>query len=132
MILNFQQRFVPYILEGSKTHTIRAPRKHEPHVGEICHCFTGLRRKGAKLLGRWPCVKVERITIAWVRNGPRRPAEIEVAINGQRLEADELNALAWRDGFREGPRDQAFERMMAYWDGQLPFVGHVIHWRVDG
>ncbi len=63
MLLGFQQRFVPYVMEGSKTPTIRGPRRSEPRVGEICHCYADTRRASMRLLGRWPCVKVERILI---------------------------------------------------------------------
>jgi hypothetical protein len=123
MILNFQPQFVPYVVEGSKTHTIRAVRKdgRAPRVGETCHCYTGLRRKGPRLLGRWACVKVETIEICkaagW--NGPR------VFIEGLILDRDELQALAVRDGFRKG----GFAEMMEFWRGRLPFKGFIIHWR---
>lgn len=122
MILNFQPRFVSRILKGSKTHTIRGYRKDGkiPRVGETCHCYTGLRRKGARLLGRWECVKVETITIA--SNTPYDTYGIW--INGNILAADERIALAVRDGFPKG-----FDEMMEFWKGRLPFEGHVIHWR---
>lgn len=46
MLLGFNARFVPLILAHEKRHTIRAKRKNAPHVGEICHCYTGLRQRG--------------------------------------------------------------------------------------
>ena len=124
MLLNFEPRFVPYVVEGSKTHTIRCLRKDGkvPRVGEICHCYTGLRRKGPRLLGRWPCVKVEEIEISLsLAAKPHR-----VFINGERLHSDELDTLAFRDGFRSGG---GFLEMMMFWKGRLPFQGFVIHWR---
>ncbi len=48
-------RFAHAVLDGSKTHTIRAKRKAPPRVGEILHCYTGLRTKKVKLLGRFQC-----------------------------------------------------------------------------
>jgi hypothetical protein len=123
MLLNFQPRFVPFILDGSKTHTIRAERAIMPRVGETCHCYTGLRHKGAKLLGRWPCVRVEGIQI--FQDGLRR----RVFIDGNELSLDEKNSLAWRDGFRpEEGFSFAFAAMSLFWDARLPFDGHVIHW----
>ncbi len=127
MLLGFKRRFARMVEEGSKTHTIRD--REPPEVGETCHCYVDPRQKTMRLLGRWPCVKVERITIAWVRNGPHREPEVEIAISGLRLDSDELNAFAWRDGFRTYGRDGALDEMMDYWEGEeLPFRGWLIHW----
>lgn len=126
MLLNFQPRFVPFILDGSKTHTIRATRKLMPRVGETCHCYTGLRHKGAQLLGRWPCLKVEGVLI--FQDGLRR----RFFVDGMELSFDEKNALAWRDGFRpEEGQSFAFAAMSLFWDGRLPFEGYMIHWRAS-
>jgi hypothetical protein len=126
MLLGFKRRFAPLVEDGSKTHTIRD--REPPQVGETLHCYVDPRQKTMRLLGRWECVAVDVITIAWVRNGPRADPEIEVAISGLRLQADECNALAWRDGFRSNGRDGAFAEMMEYWKGDLPFKGWLIHW----
>jgi hypothetical protein len=124
MLLNFKPQFVPFILDGSKQHTIRAPRKDPPKVGEICHCYTGLRQKGARLLGRWPCVKVEEILI--FTEGLRW----RIFIDEIELSFDEKNSLAWKDGFRpEEGVEWAHAAMRVFWNGRLPFDGHVIHWR---
>jgi hypothetical protein len=119
MLLGFKKQFVPMILSRLKTHTIRAKRKHPPRVGEICHCYTGLRQKGARLLGRWPCVKVQQIDIGPVRHGQQYA---DVWIDGLPLQQDELQALARRDGFGN------FAQMMQFWEGRLPFEGYMIHW----
>ena len=127
MLLGFKRQFAPFVEEGSKTHTIRAPRKVPAKVGEICHCYVDPRQKTMRLLGRWPCVKVEVIEI----DAPQEYhwTEVEVTIDGVRLSADECNALAWRDGFRQMGRDHAFRLMVDCWDGRLPFRGHIIHWK---
>jgi hypothetical protein len=50
-----------------------------------------------------------------------------------RLADDELQQLAWRDGFRpegsslQNPGD-AFQLMMSFWTGRLPFEGTIYHW----
>lgn len=117
MLLNFQKRFTARIESGDKTHTIRAKRKRAPKVGDICHCYTGLRQKGARLLGRWRCVKVEEITIF------RRSRYVfEIRIDSAMLSGDEREALAIRDGF------ESFGDMMRFWEGRLPFFGDIIHW----
>jgi hypothetical protein len=64
MLLGFKRRFAPFVEEGSKTHTIRAKRKIRPKVGEVCHCYVDPRQKSMRLLGRFPCVKVETIDIS--------------------------------------------------------------------
>jgi hypothetical protein len=115
MLLNFQRRFVAKILHKTKCHTIRAKRARPPRVGEICHCYTGLRRKGARLLGRWPCVKVQSIEIHW------HPG-FWIVIDGEKLSRDECEALARSDGFK------TFTDMMRFWEDRLPFSGDIIHW----
>ena len=39
------------------------------------------------------------------------------------LDSGECEQLARRDGFA------SFAEMMKFWDGRLPFYGHVFHWR---
>jgi len=51
-IYNFQQRFVPLIMAGRKTHTIRAHREHADKPGNMLHLYTGLRQPNATLLMR--------------------------------------------------------------------------------
>ena len=134
MLLGFKRRFAPFVEDGSKTHTIRALRKpskfgyavRSPRVGEMCHCYVDPRQKTMRLLGRWPCVKIERITIA--SNTPY--SRYGIWINGNVLTEDERNLLAWRDGFRTcGHQEHAFEEMMEFWEGRLPFTGDIIHWK---
>lgn len=152
MLLGFKKQFVPYILDGSKTHTIRAPRKNvlsrakhgSPRVGETCHCYTGLRQRGpiiqklasgtvvrqkipGTLLGRWRCVKVETIEIVVLPDIFLAQAGPVIRIAGEVLSDDEADALAYRDGFRTG----GFAEMMAFWEGRLPFVGNIIHWKFE-
>lgn len=115
---SFKQQFVPFILDGRKTHTIRALRKNGwvEKPGNTLHLYTGLRTKNTKLLMRVPCVKVEEIVIT---DTPLR----RVAIEGHLLDTDEEEALAKRDGFAD------FADMMTFWEGRLPFKGHIIHWK---
>jgi type IV secretory pathway protease TraF len=112
-LYNFQKRFVPMIEAGTKTHTIRAPRRHPDEPGRMLHLYTGLRQRGARLLKRVACVAVQEICIK--KNS-------EVLIDGVKLSTDECEALARSDGFG------SFQEMMRFWDGRRPFVGQVIHW----
>lgn len=134
-LYNFEKRFVPFILAGTKKHTIRAVRAHPDKPGNTLHLYTGLRQKGAKLLMRVPCVKVEEIEI----RGFTLHGDAGVMINGQELTVDEREALAERDGFRKVPIKgkngkiigylTAWAEMLQFWNGRLPFKGHVIHWK---
>lgn len=105
------------ILSGAKRHTIRATRSRRTVVGEICHLYTGLRQKGATLLGRYPCCRVEDIEI-----------EIDgaIAVNGIYLSVDECESLARCDGFRD------FLEFEEFWDGRRPFSGQIVHWKFSG
>jgi hypothetical protein len=129
MLLGFKRRFAPFVEDGSKTHTIRGERKITPKVGEICHCYVDPRQKSMRLLGRWPCVKVEEVYINSTIISPAA-TKIDIWVDAVPLSWDEKNELAWRDGFRDasGGREFALVRMMEFWKGRLPFVGHLIHW----
>ena len=122
-LYNFQPRFVPFILSGAKTHTIRALRAHPDQAGNTIHLYSGLRHKGARLLMRAMCTRVEEITIRQTRAAKYR---YEIIIDGQVLDSDEITDLANRDGFA------CFGDMMDFWKGRLPFTGHVIHWKAIG
>lgn len=141
MLLGFKRRFAPFVEDGSKTHTIRAIRKIAPHVGEMCHCYVDPRQKTMRLLGRWPCVKVEQIEIF-------RDAKYHIIVDFAELSDDEMDLLAWRDGFRPALiycRERSFKPhhpseadprgcstdMLAYWQElhHLPFQGQIIHWK---
>ena len=121
MLLNFQKQFVAKILRKEKRHTIRAKRKRRPRVGEICHNYTGLRQKGARLLGRWPCVKVQDVMI----DVHPITGFGMVFVDFECLSLDEREALAISDGF------VSFSQMLLFWKGRLPFVGDMIHWDPD-
>jgi hypothetical protein len=115
MILGFKPQFQQMVREGSKTHTIRAPRRDGivPKVGETLHCYVGLRQKKGPttLLGRWKCKKVEPIEInsVFVRRTEAQPAlgikseeirTLVILIDGRELDPSETELLAYRDGFR--------------------------------
>ena len=120
-LYNFQARFVPFILSGRKTHTIRAVRAHPDKPGNTLHLYTGLRTKKARLLMRVPCVKVEEIAIT--SDAIFSTGTVFIEIDGVILSPDEKEQLARRDGFKD------FEEMLAFWNGRLPFLGHIIHWK---
>src|SRR5262249_29422194 len=112
---NFQPRFVPFILDGRKQHTIRAYRRNfREQAGNVCHLYTGLRQPGARLLGRFFCTRVENIVIT--------PGRM-VRVGGEWLEPSEYGRLARADGF------ESSAAMMDFWTGRLPFNGQIIHWQ---
>jgi hypothetical protein len=117
-LYNFKPQFVPFILAGEKTHTIREERKDGwiETPGNIMHMYTGLRTPKAKRFMCGICVRVEEIVIT---DGPLS----RINLNGHLLDTSEEEALARRDGFEN------FAAMMKFWDGRLPFKGFIIHWR---
>lgn len=125
MLLGFKRQFVPFIIDGTKTHTIRARgnrRRFAP--GDICHCYVDPRQKSMTLIGRFVCTVVQEIVIE-TSAGPG----LRVSIDGVYLDADEVEAFFRRDGFR--PSSGSASRAAAlFWHLQLnkPFVGDLIHW----
>jgi len=131
LLLGFKRRFAPYVEDDTKTHTIRGKRRIAPRVGETCHCYVDPRQRTMRLLGRFPCVKVDEIVI---EGGLGGIAHIYVA--GESLSVDEMRSLAWRDGFRE-PGD-SLEQMSVFWESEHDLApgyawrGDLIHWRYGG
>jgi hypothetical protein len=115
-LYNFAPRFVAPILAATKRHTIRAPRRHPDARGNTIHCYTGLRRPGARLLGRWPCVAVGAIEIT-VRG--------LITVDGTRLDVLDAEFLALRDGFEN------LSDFLDHWKPFLPFSGAIIRWDPD-
>ncbi len=128
MLLGFKRIFAPFVEDGSKTHTIRAERKIVPRVGETCHCYVDPRQKTMRLLGRFPCVRVQRVCIVGGLGGIS-----EIIIDGVSLHSDEMRKLAWADGFRQ--TSDPLKEMCGFWqtehglDPSYIFEGQMIHWR---
>lgn len=125
---NFKPQFVPDILADRKRHTIRAKRKYPDKPGSICHLFVGgLRRKGARLLKRRRCVKVQDLSIYLTKQvkGVRVWYSTALFIDGAQLSKPECERFAKSDGF------QSYDAMLQFWDGRLPFHGDLIHWESD-
>ena len=126
-IYSFQDRFVPFILDGRKTHTIRAVRKYPDEPGDLLHLYNGLRTKKARLLMRAQCVKVENILLDfWLAGWPTHP-RYRILIGDELLTVDEMEQLARRDGF------ESLATMIQFWREpmRLPFRGHIIHWKFE-
>jgi hypothetical protein len=134
MILGFQKQFVPFMLDGTKAHTIRGERKDgkRPKPGEMLHLWTGLRQKGAAFVLRAPCLRTEEVEICAGELGD----SWDFRLNGTLLDHVERDLLAWRDGFRYESRIGenrflavgSFDLMMQFWDGRLPFRGWITYW----
>jgi len=108
MILGFRDQFEPYVLDGTKRHTIRSGERWRP--GMRADLFVKVRQKGMRLLFRVPVVRVESIHIfcdlktrpdGWP-NADVAPlhCKTDIAVEGETLDKSELELFAWRDGFR--------------------------------
>ena len=151
MLLGFKKRFKPFVLDGTKRHTIRDKSKASRKVGQLCHCYIGLRQKGAELLGRWPCTRIEDIRIeavydrAITRSARKKQAYVAINlaiwINGTRLSDTEVTQLCWLDGFRSSTVANSWREFADFWsanhskdidqNNRLHFHGDLIHWDYD-
>lgn len=148
-LFGFKPQFAAYVQEGSKTHTIRAHRKVSPKVGQVCHCYTGLRQRGpviqklpsgdvvrqkmARLLGRFPLIRVQEIEI-WRRMGLGHACcPLAVFIDGVELSQEETHSFFWRDGFRGEDLHFTSTRQAAqFWrKSTFPWRGQLIHWTYE-
>lgn len=140
MVLNFQRRFVEFIRDGTKAHTIRGERKdgRRPEPGDMLHLWTGLRQPGAEFVLRAPCLRTEDLSLTMHDRCESDGIGYEpmLTIAGEKLNHVDADLLAWTDGFRH-PLDPGgnphlsvgcFAMMMSYWEGQLPFRGWITYW----
>jgi hypothetical protein len=150
---SFKERFVPFVKDGSKPHTIRNRRKRQTvKKGDTCYLYYAMRTKNYTKLREETCIDVRTIFIGVLFGRVEiglckcRLSDIEVEelksgkidlnkVGFSILSEFEKNKLAWRDGFRpEGSRlnnpDGSFELMMRFWQvtHELPFYGDIIYW----
>jgi uncharacterized protein YqfB (UPF0267 family) len=117
MILGFKKQFVPKILEGSKKHTIREDATNRWKEGRVIDMATGVRTKQYNKFTEQICTGIQTILIIRVSDELNQTI---VNVDGRELSLDEIQKLAWNDGF---------ENLIDFWlwfkDG---FDGKIIHW----
>jgi len=145
MILGFKDRFVPFVVDGSKRHTIRGGERWK--AGMRADLFRNVRQKNMALLFRAPVIRVESIRLCSYETYQRGPTPLDgnhcrnasrgphgeamlVWINRQLLEHDEAEELFRRDGFRDKALMATYEALL-FWQERLPFAGQIIHWDYD-
>lgn len=125
--LNFTM-FVDQVLDGRKTQTIRAMRKHPIKVGDTLHLFTGMRRPCCRRLSPTAGVKCVQVIDIVMQSDANGYATIHMGESGE-LGVREIQALAERDGFA---------RIDDFIDFFLPVVvgcvfhGQIIRWNYWG
>lgn len=124
---SFQERFVPFVDDGSKTQTIRKRRKGQAKPGDTVYCYFGMRTKYCRKIREGWCLAVQEVRIY---------SDGRLYINSTQILGEFRDVFAWLDGFRpEGSSLQnpagAFELMHRFWKQThaLPFIGDVIYWR---
>lgn len=120
--INFMKRYAPAIEAGTKTQTIRKPRKDgRAHckVGDTVALYTGMRTTGCRKLMDVECLAVLPISIhpwvlkvddGWLRSGENMA---------------EMDKFARSDGFKDWVAlTDFFEETHGF-----PFEGTLIKWR---
>lgn len=121
---SFKRRFVPAILSGRKTHTIRAERAgRSRHVrpGETIQHYVGMRTRQCQKVGTATCWRVIPIRIVATLAAPR------VEVCRRRIDCvPGLDRFAQADGFVD------WRDMLAFWRTEHPevreFDGVMICW----
>jgi hypothetical protein len=120
--LNFDKRFSGMVLSGTKTQTIRKPRKHPFKVGQTAYLYTGMRTKNCRKLGGGGITRVLPIEIASdTVVFPGAFEGYEVAFMG-----DTLELFARDDGF------ESWEEMREWFRETygLPFRVVLVEWEL--
>lgn len=133
MILGFHERFVPFVLDGSKRYTIRDGSRWSH--GMRADLFRHVRQENMELLFRAPIRLIEPIMIEIGRES--RLIE-RISINGESLDASEMEAFAFADGFRKGigVRNPYLREMASYYlneknSGTGRHHRQLVHWDYD-
>lgn len=94
--LNFQMRFADLVKEGKKRQTIRRCRKDGRNIraGQILFLYTGMRTKNCSMIDEVICKSSDAIIIDRYEHGVPK-----VFINGDQLDAMQIDELAVEDGF---------------------------------
>ncbi|MFN3319960.1 MAG: ASCH domain-containing protein [Allorhizobium sp.] len=139
----FKKYFAPQIEDGSKCHTIRRHRRRHARVGESVQLFTGLRTRHCRKIMPDPiCISVRPITI--MSSDLIEAGIAYIAIDGQTLHRDEIEAFCASDGFDPARLQghapakligsSARETMGRFWAAENPgnvFHGVIIGWRPE-
>lgn len=131
MLLGVKRRFAPFVEDGSKTHTIRGPGRYK--VGMRLDCFVDPRQKSMRLLGRWPCVKVEPVRLKFIKHGISYI--LQITVDGEALDPREAERLAFADGFRSTGQT-SIAQMSRFWIAEhnvkdelgSAWCGEIVHW----
>jgi len=101
MVLGFKRRFAPFVEDGSKTHSIREDKNDRWRPGVIVDAFVDPRQKTMRrLMPPTPCIYTEPLEMIAINQSVVAVERIVLVIDGRRLDLDESNLFAWRDGFR--------------------------------
>lgn len=120
-IYNFRKQFAAAIRAGAKRQTIRARGKRPaPKVGEIAHCYTGLRTQAVCRLGAFPIERVTQISIS----ASNRIASVPKGNAWHYLSDPEIEQLARADGF------QSATEFFGFFESEHggTFSGYLIEW----
>jgi uncharacterized protein YqfB (UPF0267 family) len=117
MVIGFKKQFVPKILDGTKKHTIREDATNRWKEGRVMDMATGVRTKQYNKFTEQICTGIQTILIIRVSDELNQTI---VNVDGRELSLDEIQKLAWNDGF---------ENLIDFWlwfkDG---FDGKILHW----
>ncbi len=120
---NFKKQFAAAVESGTKTTTIRPPRKRTTRVGDILYLYTGQRTKQCRKLGEAECISVSPIDILW---SDMEEKSAMVRLNEGPAHLIELILLAHADGF------SCVSEFLWFFIRQygLPFHGELICWKL--
>ncbi len=147
---SFKERFVPFVVNGSKPHTIRSIRKNRAKKGDTLYLYFGLRTKYVRKLREEVCnnaisINIDEIFGIVLYDHLLSKQEEEIALinpTDHRLGATKIlssierDQLAWYDGFRPDGSSESqpygsYNLMLRFWrqTHALPFVGDIIYWQ---
>jgi hypothetical protein len=118
---DFQHRFAEKIVAGTKTHTMRKPRKRNARPGDTLQLYTGLRTPRCRLIGKAVCTRVSPVVLDFFED------EIILGTQLARVtSADALDNFARADGFADWPDLRRW--FVDIYDTPASWSGMLIEW----
>lgn len=117
---NFKPEFAGKVKRNTKPGTIRPRRKRPMKVGDMMHCYTGMRTEKCKRIISRKCVAIVDITIRDLSS-----SEPFIELDGKPLDVNQSIQFAEDDGF------DFFSDFLQFFNTNygLPFTGHWYVWK---
>lgn len=128
---SFKKRFAVDIYLGTKTHTLRGPRRRHARVGEELQLYTGMRTKSCQLLGLARCDRFKGVYLKFSHYQSFDIFDVIETDPGVFKRFGKLRSLGDPDSFARSDGFADIEDMARFWrdqHGVSSWEGFLVGW----